>query len=167
MGRLAVVPCAVFAFFSALCACVALIDFFPTSAILWWANIELFPRFRTLFYVMESVISPDPVILGYLFGASACTTALIATTLLGNGAKRHIAFLGNHLAALVIGISMFSTRTAPTAASYDGFVISGRELLGPILSEDNGVNLIMLVAAVASCCASHYVMSYGPKLVTA
>ena len=156
MRKLAVVPCGVFLFFAALSVGMALIEVVPNSTFLWWINIEMFPRFRTLFYLLEDYVSPNPVVLALMFGFLASTATLAGATLFERRYRRRIAYLTNHIAALAIGISLLTTRVAPVAVNDDGFVASSWALLRPLFSASNGLNLFMLSAALVSCAGCHW-----------
>jgi hypothetical protein len=157
--KLAIAPCSVFLFFSALSASIYLLDIAPSSTILWWANVEVFTRFRTPYYFLEAFVSPDALILALLFAFLAATSAaLIATSVLGPAFRRYAAFSLNHAAALVIGISLVTPYVAPVAISDGGIVASGWSVLSPVFSMRNSLNLFMLLPVLVSCAGCHWAL---------
>src|SRR5688572_30319306 len=101
MRALALVPASIFAFLAAVAACMALLHLAPSNTVLWWVSIELFPHFRTLFYMLEALIAPAPVIVAIALAILALATMMMA-------GQRTATFLTNHLAALAICLSLFT-----------------------------------------------------------
>ena len=110
MRALAIVPALIFALLAAVAACMALLHFAPSSTALWWVNIEVFPGFRTLFYMLEALVAPAPVIL-------ATALAILALATIAMAGQRTATFLTNHLAALAIGLSVFTPHITSVATA--------------------------------------------------
>jgi len=154
MRKLGIVPCVVFLFISGLSICIALLEVAPNSTILWWANIEVYSRFRMSFYFLEAVLTPNPLIWAVMFLLLATVSGLVGTSQSTPDFGRVVAFLTNHFAALLLGISLFSARVPKVAINDDSLVASSRAMLS--FSVDNSPNLFLLIMTLASCAACHW-----------
>jgi len=148
MRALAIVPASIFAFLAAVAACMALLHLAPSSTVLWWVNIEVFPRFRTLFYMIEWLVAPAPVMV-------ATVLATVAMAIVFMAGQRAVTFLANHVAALAIGVSLFSPHITPVAIADPGFAGSTASILLPAVSGENAINLLLLIVCLLSCAGCH------------
>jgi hypothetical protein len=147
---LGLVPSVVFLFFAALSSCVYLLDVYPASILLWQINIDVLSKFRAAYYVLEVVISSSPLVISATVAVLAVLTARAALL-----RKPSQLFLLNHLAVILLGISLFSHSPASLVSADATLIGMGAGIPLPRLGWEHAINLALLLASLASCAGCH------------
>lgn len=144
---LGVAPAAIFIFFAFLVASMLLLTTYPASEILWWVNIEIYSRFRTGYYLLEALVPSAPVL--FLFLAASALLTIRAS----HQQNRLLIFLMNHVAAMLVGVSLVAPGAAPLAAA--GEVVARGAPLIPQITIQPVWALLAMALCTASCVGSH------------
>ena len=159
---LAVAPCMIFFMLAFVNVCAVLLQFFPRSLFLWWANIEIFSAFRWSHYALEYLVGRSPFVIASVLIA-ACGVTLLAVK------SRNLAalFLLNHSATLLVVISCFS-QTAHLVTAEIGAAFHPLLAVSFALSAEPLPVLFGLLGTV-SCVATHWMFvkrcTSSPRLV--
>ena len=148
----ALVPSLTFTGLLVLVIASALLNLYPTSQWLWWVNIAVAGQVADVFQFLDYAGMGQFSLQIALFAILACLSIWSSGRF-----WLYRAFLLNHFAAMLIGLSLFGPAASasafiagPPQATFGWFAaLPGRE--------DTSL-LVLLAAALASCVATHFQM---------
>jgi len=147
--REALVPGLTFSGLFLLTIASAMLHRFPSSEWLWWVNLTVGRQVTDVFYFLDFAGMSSLSLQITLFAVLACLSIWSSGRF-----WLHRAFLLNHLAAMLIGLSLFgpaasasASVTGPPQGTFGWFTaMPGRE---------DAALLILLAVSLASCVTTH------------
>lgn len=146
----AIVPGLTFSGLLLLVIASAALSLYPSSEWLWWVNLSVGRQVTDVFYLLECVGMGSYSLQVTLFAVLACLSIWSSGRF-----WRHRVFLLNHLAAMLIGLSLFGP-AATTSAFVAGPPQGAFGWFVAIPGRDDAVLWILFAVALASCVATHF-----------
>ncbi len=150
--REALVPGLTFSGLFLLVIAAAMLNAYPSSEWLWWVNLAIGREVADVFTLLDFAGMGSYSLQLTLFAVLACLSICSSGRF-----WRQRAFLLNHFAATLIGLSLFGP-----AATVSAFVAGPPQgtfgWFAALPSREDAALLILLVASLASCVATHFQM---------
>ena len=150
----ALVPGLTFSGLLVLAIAAAMLSIYPSSEWLWWVNLAIGGQVTDVFYFLDYAGMSQLSLQIAFFGFLACLSIWSSGRF-----WLHRAFLLNHFAAMLIGLSLFGP-----AASASAFVAGPPQgtfgWFSAMPGREDAALLILLAVALASCVATHFKMLY-------
>ncbi len=145
----AVVPGLTFSGLFLLVVAAAMLNHYPSSEWLWWVNLAIGREVTDVFILLDFTGMGSYSLQITLFAVLACLSIWSSGRF-----WLHRAFLLNHFAAMLIGLSLFGP-TASASASISGLPLGSFRWFTAIPGREDAALLILLAVALASCFATH------------
>lgn len=150
--REALVPGLTFSGLLLLIVAAVMLDSYPSSKWLWWVNLTIGGQVTDVFYLLDVAGMSSLSLQISLFSLLACLSIWSSGRF-----WRQRAFLLNHLAAMLIGLSLFGP-----AASVSAFVAGPPQgtfgWFAAMPGREDAALLILFAASLLSCVATHIPM---------
>lgn len=145
----ALVPGLTFSGLFLLVIAAAVLNLYPSSEWLWWVNLTIGGQVTDVFYFLDIAGMSNLSLQITLFAVLACLS-------IWSSGKfwLHRAFLLNHLAAMLIGLSLFGP-AASASASVTGPPQGTFGWFSAMPGREDAALLILLAVALVSCFATH------------
>ena len=145
----ALVPGLTFSGLFLLVVAAAMLNLHPSSEWLWWINLTIGGQVVDVFYFLDVAGMVSYSLQIALFAILACLSIWSSGRF-----WLHRAFLLNHLAAMLIGLSLFGP-SASASASVTGPPQGTFGWFTAMPGREDAALLMLLAIALASCLATH------------
>lgn len=148
----ALVPGLTFSGLFLLVVAAALLNLYPSNEWLWWVNLTVGRQVTDVFYFLDIAGMSSLSLQISFFAFLACLSIWSSGRF-----WFHRTFLLNHLAAMLIGLSLFGP-AATASASITGPSQGAFGWFTAMPGRDDAALLILLAVSLASCFATHLQM---------
>ncbi|MDH3195700.1 MAG: hypothetical protein OEL78_05245 [Hyphomicrobiales bacterium] len=148
----ALVPGLTFSGLFLLVVASAMLNLYPSSEWLWWVNLAIGREMTDVFNLLDFAGMGSYSLQITLFAVLACLSIWSSGRF-----WLHRTFFLNHLAAMLIGLSLFGP-AASNSASISGSPQTSFGWFTAMPGREDAALLILFAVSLASCAATHLLM---------